>query len=408
MTPEGTAPGALDGLTVLELGGFISAAYCTKLLADLGAEVIKVEQPGGDPARRHGPFPGDRPHPEASGLFTYLNTNKRAIALNLASADGRDVLDRLLERVDLVVENLTPGELDGYALWPDDVRGRHPELVVTSISPYGRSGPHCRWAGFGIQASAGSSVAFRTGDPDRSPLAKPLNEPDFLGGVHGAAASLVALRVYEHSGLAQHVDISLQDILASVTSGPAVAAAVYGQRRPMTRTGHRVEAFQPWTVLPVADGYMEFITMQERHWRSFVEYLGSPAWAEDPRFADMLLRAQHVDALEPHLRAAVAPMTRAELWEACRERGISFQPVQRIDELVHADHLRERGYFQDAQSASGETMRVPGAPYKLSATPWTLRRPAPGLGQHTAEVLEQLLGMAPAELTELSRAGVLA
>ncbi|MFN0148683.1 MAG: CaiB/BaiF CoA transferase family protein [Dehalococcoidia bacterium] len=399
---------ALEGLTILELGGGISAAYCTKLLADLGAEVVKVEPPGGDPARRHGPFPGDRPDPEASGLFTYLNTNKRGIALDLASEDGRDLLERLVERVDLVVENLDPAELDACASWPEEFRARHPGVLLTSISPYGRSGPRARWAGFGIQASAGSSVAFRTGDPKRSPLAKPLNEPDFLGGVHGAAASLVALRVYEGSGAAQHADISLQDILASVTSGPSVGAAVYGQRRPMTRTGHRVEAFQPWTVLPVADGHMEFITMQERHWRSFVDYLGSPEWADDPRFGDMLLRAQNVDALEPHLRAAVRERTRAELWEACRERGISFQPVQRVDELVHSDHLRERGYFQDVRSGSGAAMRVPGAPYKLSATPWALRRPAPRFGEHTSEVLDEFLGLSPAKMTELSRAGALA
>jgi crotonobetainyl-CoA:carnitine CoA-transferase CaiB-like acyl-CoA transferase len=400
-------PGALDGLTILELGGGISAPYCTKLLGDLGADVLKVEAPSGDPARRMGPFPGDRPHPEASGLFTYLNTNKRSVGLNLAAPDGRELLDRLLERVDLLVENLEIADLDSGGLWPGDVRSRHPRLVVTSISPYGRSGPRCRWAGHGIQASAGSSVAFRTGDPARSPLAKPLNEPDFLGGVHGAAASLVALRVIEMSGVAQHADIALQDILASVTSGPAISTAVYGQRAAATRTGHRVVAFQPWTVLPVADGYMEFITMQERHWRSFLEYLGNPGWGDDPRFGDMISRGKNVEALDPHLRAAVARRTRAELWEACRERGISFQPVQRIDELVHADHLKQRGYFQDIRSASGETMRVPGAPYKLSATPWELRRPAPGFAEHTAEVLHEFLGMKPGEMAARSKAGVL-
>jgi crotonobetainyl-CoA:carnitine CoA-transferase CaiB-like acyl-CoA transferase len=399
--------GALDGLTILELGGGISAPYCTKLLADLGAEVLKVEPPGGDPARRMGPFPGDRPNPEASGLFTYLNTNKRGIGLNLAVPDGREVLDGLLERVDLLVENLAIAELDDGDLWPETVRARHPRLVVTSISPYGRSGPRCRWAGHGIQASAGSNVAFRTGDPARSPLAKPLNEPDYLGGVHGAAASLVALRVLEQSGVAQHADISLQDILASVTSGPSISTAVYGQRAAATRTGHRVVAFQPWTVLPVADGHMEFITMQERHWRSFLEYLGNPEWGDDPRFADMISRAQNVEALDPHLRAAVATRTRAELWEACRERGISFQPVQRIDELVHAEHLEHRGYFQDLQAPSGEEMRVPGAPYRLSATPWALRRRAPSFAQHTAEVLNEFLGMKPAEVAAHVKAGAL-
>lgn len=398
---------ALHGLRVLELGEGISAAYCTKLLADLGAEVIKLEPRGGDSTRRAGPFAGDVPDSEASGLFMFLNTNKKSVTVHLDSPDGRELLDKLCERVDAVVENFDPAALDRLDLWPADLQSRHPGVIVTSVSPFGRSGPHARFRGTGLQASAGSSVAFRTGDPKRSPLAKPLDEPEFLGGVHGAVGTLLAVRVVENGGPAQTVDISIQDILASVTSGSAVAAVMFGTRGAPQRSGHRVDAFFPWTVLPVADGYMEFITMQERHWKSFMEFLGDPEWAKDPRFQDIYARAQFAEEVEQLLHKEVVGMTRGEIWAATRQRGISFQPVHRIDDMVNSDQLKHRGYFATAQGGLGASMTVPGAPYKLSETPWQLRSPAPRLGQHTSEVLTGLLGMTQAEVASLTRAGSL-
>jgi len=398
---------ALEGLRVVELGDFISAAYCTKLLADLGADVVKIEPPEGDSTRSHGPFHGDIPDRDASGLYIYLNTNKRGIGLDMRKADGRDIFDRLLDRVDVLVENLGTEQLDTFGFDATALRERHPRLIVTSISVFGREGPHKHYRGHGLQASAGSSVAFRTGDPARSPLAKPLNEPEFLGGLHAAAATLVAVLAYEQSAEAQHIDISIQDILASVTSGPAIANALYGTRAAGTRNGHRVNAFFPWTVLPVADGYMEFITMQERHWRHFMEYLGNPDWANDERFKDIYSRVPHAAEIEAHLVSAVGDKTRAELWAVCREIGVSFQPVNRISDLADADQLRYRGYFQETVDGHGKRVVVPGAPYKLSASPWELRTPAPRQGEHTVEVLRETLGLSPLEVADLCRVGAI-
>jgi crotonobetainyl-CoA:carnitine CoA-transferase CaiB-like acyl-CoA transferase len=400
-------PGALDGLLIVEVGDFISAAYCTKLLADLGADVLKIEPPAGDSARRYGPFRDDVPDLEASGLFIYLNTNKQGLALDLANESARELLDGLLRQADVLVENVEHTDLQRLGLDFATIHAAHPDLVVTSISTFGRAGPHAHFRGHGLQASAGSTVAHRTGDPARSPLAKPLNEPELLGGLHAAAATLIAIMARDQGAGGQHIDISIQDILASVTSGPALAATVFGGRAAPGRTGNRVAAFFPWCVLPVADGFMEFITMQERHWRHVIDYIGNPEWAADPRFADIYSRVPHAPEIEAHMVAAVGNRTRAELWADCRKLGVSFQPVHRIDDIMASEQLADRQYFVVTTDGQGRDVVVPGAPYSLSDTPWALRTPAPRLGEHTVEVLRERLGLDDASLATLCRAGAI-
>ncbi|MDA1002403.1 MAG: CoA transferase [Chloroflexi bacterium] len=387
--------GALEGLRVLEVGDSVSAAYCTKLLADLGADVIKVEPPEGDRARRYGPFREDVADTDASGLFVYLNTNKRGIVLDIRDAGDRATLDHLADSVDVLVEGVEPELLASHGLAYADVRSAHPSLIVTSVSAFGRQGPYAHYRGFGLQVSAGSMVAYRTGDPHRSPLAKPLNEPEFLAGVHAAAATMLAVLFRDRTSRSQYVDVAGQDALAATTSGQSLAIAVSGLRAPASRSGHRVTAYYPWTVLPVADGYVEFITMQDRHWRSFLEEIGNPEWGADPRFQDMWERVQYADELDALILRAVGNRTRADLWEAFRKRRISFQPVQRIDDLVESGHLKERGFFVEALDGNSRPMKVPGAPYQLSGTPWELTRKAPRLGEHTREVLDELVSEAP-------------
>ncbi|HLZ68846.1 MAG TPA: CoA transferase [Dehalococcoidia bacterium] len=353
----------LAGLRVLEIGEFVSAAYCAKLLSDLGAEVLKLEPPDGDRARRYGPFRGGVPDPDASGLFLWLNHGKRLATLDLAAPDGRDAFHQLAAEADLVIENLEAAEIARAGAAYETLAKLQPGLIVTSISPFGRTGPRAHWRGHGLQAAAGSSVAYRTGDPARCPLTKPLNDPEFLGGVHAAAATLLALRQRERGGPGQHVDVAIQDVLFSVTSGTLLVAAIFGGRTPPSRSGHRYPAFFPWTVLPVADGFMEFVTMQDRQWQAFVDEIGSPAWASDPRFQNRVTMTQYADELDGLLLAAVGRRTRADLWEACRRRRISFQPVHRTDELLRADHLRQRGFFVPIPDGNGGSVTAPGSPF---------------------------------------------
>lgn len=381
---------ALEGLRVVEVGDFVSAAYCTKLLADLGADVTKVEPPHGDRARRYGPFRNDIPDAEASGLYVYLNTNKRGLTLNLGAASDRATLDRLLDGADVLVENVEPAEVSVFRLDYSTLHAAHPSLIVTSISAFGRQGPFAEYRGHSLQAAAGSLIANRTGDPKRSPLSDPLNKPEFIGGVHGAAATLMSVLFRDRTSRAQHVDIAIQDVLNVVTSGQVLGMVLDGTAMIAERAGHRVPVFYPWTVLPVADGYMEFITMQDRHWRAFLEELGNPEWGDDPRFQDMLERVQFADELDGLIVKAVGDRTRADLWQAFRERKISFQPVHRIDEVVESDHMKEREFFQEVLDGRSNPITVPGAPYRLSATPWAIERKAPSLGEHTDGVLARI------------------
>ncbi|HEY7294321.1 MAG TPA: CoA transferase, partial [Dehalococcoidia bacterium] len=359
----GVAP--LEGLRVLEIGEFVSAAYCTKLLADLGAEVLKIEPPGGDRARSYGPFRGGVPDPQASGLFLYLNSGKALARHDLGTANGRAAFHRLAVEADVIVENLEGADVERFGADYAELARLQPNLIVTSISPFGRTGPRAHWRGHGLQAAAGSSVAQRTGDPARSPLSKPLNDPEFLGGVHAAAATLLAVRQRECGGSGQHVDVAIQDVLFSVTSGTVVTGTIFGARAVPGRSGNRYPAFYPWTVLPVADGFMEFVTMQDRQWEAFIEEIGSPEWARDPRFQNRFTMTQYADELEALLLAAVGQRTRADLWEACRRRRIAFQPVHRIDELMQSDHLRHRRFFVELPDKRGGSVTVPGSPFVI-------------------------------------------
>lgn len=402
--------GALAGINVVEIGHFISAPYAAKLLGDLGADVIKIEPPGGDIARGYGPFRDDVPDREGSGLFTFLNTSKRGVTLDVTTHAGQRLLRRLVERADVVVENLDHDIMSEAGLSPDLLREWNPGAVVTSISTFGRTGPRAGWRGHGLQASAGSTVAARIGEPDRPPLKKPLNEEEFLGGVHGAAATLMAVLSAELTGEGQHVDISLQDILASVTSGGAVANTIYGTRGLAKRSGHRANAFYPWTVLKVADGFMEFCTVQRRQWDAFLdEAVGDAPWRKDSRYENLVtLTAQgHADALDADLLSSVGDKTRMELWEKARRARAPFHPVFRINELVNSDHLNVRGFFVESPDGNGDPVRMPGAPYHLWETPWAIQRPAPRLGEYNAEIFGDELGIESDELVRLARTGVI-
>ncbi|KRT65931.1 MAG: hypothetical protein XU13_C0123G0007, partial [Candidatus Rokubacteria bacterium CSP1-6] len=206
--------GALAGLRVVELGELVSAPYCGRLLAGLGADVVKVETLQGDSARRHGPFPRDEPHPERSGLFLALNAGKRGVTLDLDSAAGRARLGALLETADGLVENLPIERLEALGLTPEDTRRRWPRLVHVSVTVFGRRGPYARFRGHALQASAAGAASITIGEPGRPPLPLPVSQPDYQGGVNGAIGFLLACLARERSGQGQHVDVATADVVA--------------------------------------------------------------------------------------------------------------------------------------------------------------------------------------------------
>ncbi len=396
---------ALEGMTVLEDGGGIAASYAGKLLADLGAEVIKLEPPGGDSVRRKPPFAADTPGRERSGLHLFLDTNKRSLTLNVESAAGRRMYQKIAKHCGTVITSRPIAEQRRLGLTWDDLSVDAPELNQVSITVFGIDTQREGWQSESLIASLASGISYRIGDPDKPPLGLPYDTPQYQGGIHAAIAALLARRATREDGVGQHAWLSIVDIISNVMAGAGVAAYVFtGQSRG--RAGTHMNAFYPWQVTPVKDGYYEVITMVDHQWNRFMELLGDPEWQHDERLKNRWLAFQHVEALDAFWHPWMAERTKAELMEIFGENHISFQPVNTIGEVAESEHLKAREFWAEIEHPEfDEPVRLPGAPYKLSESPWSIRRRPPLLGEHTSEVLSEV-SVGRGELTRLRRAGV--
>ncbi|MBI4609518.1 MAG: CoA transferase [Candidatus Rokubacteria bacterium] len=401
--------GPLTGLRVVEVGELVSAPYAAKCFADLGAEVVKVEPPTGEWARRHGPFLNDAPHLERSGLFLLLNTNKLGIALDLGREAGRGILDRLLVEADLLIENLHPDDARPLGLDPDAVGRRFPRLVHVSISCFGHRGPWRSWRGHALHAGAAGGASVVIGEPGRAPLPFPASQPDYQGGINGACGAMLALFARQKTGRGQHVDVATTEAMAFYGG---ITSPLYTETGlPWRRSGHRASGsggFYPYAILPTRDGYFCLITRSGHPWKRFLEALGNPTWTRDARYRDRAAMGREypdeVDALlVPYLRER----TSAELQELCRRHAIPFAPVRTTEEVARCPQLAARDFFVQIARAEVGALTYPGAPWKFSKTPWRLLRPAPLLGEHTDLVLGRL-GVSPTELASLRREGIIA
>lgn len=399
---------ALDGLKVVEYGSFISAPYCAKLMADLGAEVIKIEDPGaGDESRRYGPFPDDVPHLERSGLFLYLNSNKLGITLNLRSATGRKILKGLLSEADVFVENSAPGLMAELGLDHEALKEINPGLIVTSITPFGQTGPYAQYKGYALNTAALGGQCMRTGEPSRPPLAPALSQSHYQSGSMGAAATMGAVFSRMATGLGQHVDISEADVWATIHLGHGVHLGVFEGRKSI-RSGHRTISVYPWCILPCKDGYMCLIAIQGYQWKRFLEAMGEPEWMGDERFRDRIMMAwQYADEVDSLVETWLVDHTKEEIFRMCREGQITFAPVRDIDEVMNDPHFAERGYFVEMDREYVGTLKYPGAPYQLSETAWRLAKPAPSLGEDNEEIYCKRLGYSREELVRLRRGGII-
>jgi crotonobetainyl-CoA:carnitine CoA-transferase CaiB-like acyl-CoA transferase len=383
----------------------VAAAYAAKLMADLGAEVIKIEEPTGDTARRRGPYPGDIPHPEKSGLFLYLNANKLGVTLNLQTAKGQELLRRLLRDADLLVHNYLPPQMPALGLDYAAFHQLNPRLVMTSISPFGQTGPNrdlhahdlTMWSAGGIVYLSGAS-----GRPDLPPLKAFGQQAGFQAGVNAAIGSLGALFSRFGSGQGQHVDVSVQECLVAIMENNFISWP-YGQS-VASRLGFRLI---PQDVLPCRDGYIYVLAIEEHQWKNAVELMGNPEWAAADIFQDFPSRSANWDALKPLLEDWLQDKAVQEVYHAAQARRVPFAPVSTMGDLLASAHLNARGFFAEISHPEVGSLRYPGAPYRFSATPWTLCRPAPCLGQHNEEIYCGRLGISQKELEELKAQGVI-
>jgi crotonobetainyl-CoA:carnitine CoA-transferase CaiB-like acyl-CoA transferase len=391
-----------QGLKVLDLGQGISGPFCARLLADLGAQVIKVEPPGGDPARTMGPFPHDLPDPGKSGLFLALNTNKLGITLNLASATGRELLLGLAESADVLVENYPPSYLPDLGLDYSAFQSRNPRLIMTSITPFGQRGP---WASYQannlIVCNLSAHSREHPGPVDnlegQPPLQLAAHQADFVAGLAGATATALALNRRWHSGLGCHVDVSGIEALALLPQ-TTLAEFALGQA-PRGRHKDVAGRQSLLALLPCRDGYVGISPRQQDQWERFVEMMGQPEWARDPRFATRDSRLAHWNDLEPLLAAWTSNFTREEVYRNAQACHVPSFPLNTAADLFNSPQFRAREFFIEADHPVAGTLRYPGLPFHLGSGQRLELAPAPLSGQHNQAVLgETGLGLTREEM----------
>lgn len=369
---------ALDGLRVLELATGVSAPYCGKLLAGLGADVIKLEPEAGDSTRRDGPFPGDIAHPERSGLFLHLNTGKRS-----QLDDGTPTLEAHLAGADVVIVSLSPSALAARGIDLQVWRSRYPRLVIGSVTSFGLSGPYADFAGGELVAYALGGYAMLTGSPDREPLKAYGSLVEYQAGAHLALGVLAALRAREFTGEAQVVDCSAMEAATFMLGGVEQGAHFYGRiaRRNGTRLlGFPPEHSYPSTIRPCRDGYVHCHSNNR-----YLDLLGAliphPRLADPEVLATMMGHADEVDAI---MDEWLADKDRDEIVRTAQELRLPFTEVRTPSEVLTEPHHLERGSFVSVDHPGAGPTLQPGAPMRLHRTPW-VTAPAPLLGQHRGE-----------------------
>ena len=395
-------PGPLADLSILDLTEYIAGPYATKLLADYGANVIKLERPGGDPARGLGPFQGNVKHPERSGTFFYFNSNKRSLALNLRAPEGREVFLRLVDGADIVVESFRPGVLDRLGVGWEAVHARKPSVPLVSVTNFGQTGPYREFRASELVLFGFAGEMYSMGVLDRAPVKMYGTAAMVESGSAAATAVLGAAMVGKWQGVGQHVDFSLAEShLCGVDRRHAtVIGYQFSGRKTQRRAGSGIALASG--VYPCADGYVE---MTGGAWFDrIIELLGNPDWLRDPKWLDPVAQTAPalIEEFDAHFYEWLLSRTRRQvLREALAARAICA-PLYTVDELFDDEHFIARGLWAQTEHPELGTLTVPGRPFLMSDSPWELRRPAPLLGQHTAEVLREV-GYSDREIQALAQ-----
>lgn len=382
---------ALDDIVVLDLTRHIAGPYATRLLGDLGADVIKVETPEGDPARQLGPFPKDEPHPERSGLFFYLNCNKRSVVLDLETDAGRRDVLALAARADLVVESFAPGTLDRLGLGWQELRGLRPDLSLLSISPFGQDGPYRDYRLTELPLYGFAGEMYSMGMADREPVKMAGTAALFESGAACATASLAAILSSLRHGIGQHVDVSLVEThLGGCDRRHATAIAFQFSGRRTTRS---VDARLglPSGIYRCKDGYVDFTVAGIRPDR-IVDLVQGADWLADPRFGDPdeLIKPETIAAWNAHFGDWCLARTKREIWAEARRAKVLCAPLFTMQDLFEDEHFRARGFWASIEHPELGRVTLPGRPFALERGGWQLRRPAPLLGQHTTQIRDEL------------------
>ena len=397
---------ALSGIRVVDLTHYIAGPYCTKLLADYGAEVIKIEKPGdGDEARTLPPFFADRPGLERSGLFFFLNTNKQGITLNLKIDRGRSILLRLVEQADVLVENFRPGVMARLGLARETLEKANPRLVSVSITNFGSSGPYRDYRLTDSVAYALGGWTYPMGELDRPPVQPGGAFGQYVAGLYAAIGALQAVRYRNTTGEAQSVEVSIQEALLATTLYDFVAFSYAGFVRK--RSGRQFHlGFPNLVTLPCADGYVGIHAGLPHQIYALLNLVGRSDLASEPRFQTLAGLGAHARELHDALLPWLRERGKWDIYHAAQARGIPLSPIPSPAEVVEWVHLKERQHFLEIEHPQGGKVKIPGPPFREHGKPlWPLRR-APLLGEHTQEVLCGRLGYTKMDVQRMRDTGI--
>ncbi|HSO06660.1 MAG TPA: CoA transferase [Pelomicrobium sp.] len=387
----------LQGVRVVEFCQVAAGPFCGMLLADLGADVIKVESPEGDGMRQWPPITGGY-----SENFASLNRNKRSVVLNLKDPADRDAARALCLSADVVIENFRPGVLGRFGLDYATLAADRPAVVYASISAFGQTGPRAEEGGFDLTIQAMGGVMSVTGEPDGAPVKCGVPLSDFCAGLYAAYAIAAALYRARETGRGENVDVSMLGATLGVAA--LQSSEYFGTGRDPRKLGSAHPRNAPYQAFRASDGWFAMAAGNDRLWRAACEAAGRPDLADDPRFASTALRAQNQEALRDLLEQAFARATAAEWLAIFAARGVPCAPINTYSQVLADPQVAHMGWVQEVELPGGERTRTFGFPLKLSGETPPIRRRPPALGEHTAEVLAELAaGVVPAKTRQGGR-----
>jgi crotonobetainyl-CoA:carnitine CoA-transferase CaiB-like acyl-CoA transferase len=394
--------GALSGVKVLDLSEDIAGSFCARLMADYGADVLKLEPPGGASLRRMGPFHHDDPHPEKSLFFLLLNLNKKGATLNLTTDTGQSILKRLAEHVDVIVETYRPGYLDSLGLGYDTLSQINPGLVVTSITPFGQDGPYSQYKGEEIVEYAMSMIMSISGIQGREPLKHGGFQAQYEGGLFGAGATSMALFAQLNTSQGEHIDVSITECIASTMMATQTIYPFIGgsqaRRRPV---GNEFE-----NPMPCKDGWIIVQAGGGATWEDLANFFEAPELLE-PRFADRAQRSENGADMDQVIINSIKDREKWELFPKAAAARMLFGLVQTPKELVECPQLESRNFYREVEHPVIGKIKVPAELFKLTETPYQLKMPAPTLGQHNQEIFVEGLGYTQQEFVQLRQLNVI-
>ena len=366
---------------MLDLSEDIAGSFCGRLLADYGADVLKLEPPTGAALRRMGPFFGDDPHPEKSLFYLLMNLNKKGATLNLETVTGRNILKRLVPHVDVVIESYRPGYLAGLGVGYDDLRAENPSLIMTSITPFGQTGPYSQYLGEEVVSYAMGLIMSISGVQGEEPLKHGGFQAQYEGGLNGAAATSMALFMQGNTGEGQHIDVSVTECVASTAMAtqsiyPFMGGTLPRRRASGSNFGHPMPCEDGWIIVQTGGGAT---------WDTIADFFGDPRLKE-PKFAEPAQRLRNTVELDQVVLDSIKDRGKWDLFTKAAEARILFGLVQTPSELLKCPQLASRNFYREIDHPVIGKVKVPAVLFNLSLTPYQYLRPAPTLGQHNSEI----------------------